>query len=317
MGTLELVPINTPRGVARHGEVSDLAREFIKAARAQNTVRGYRSDLADFVAWGGVIPASPELVAEYLAERAQELKPSTLERRLAALRLAHQAAGYESPTEHALVREVMRGIRRAKGRAPRRVRPVLFADLVAMLAGCRDDGLKGLRDAALLTFGLALGARCSELLALTVEDLEETAEGLRVTIRRSKTDQEGQGRVVAVPQGHTVCPVRALKAWLVAAGITTGPIFRSVDRHGNVGEALTRQAVARIIKARAEAAGLDAARYSTHSLRAGLVTEAARQGVPLHKIMEQTGHKAADTVMKYVRDARLFEQNAAGAIFGG
>ncbi len=308
-------PVPTdPRPVAP--ALSDTTREYIRAARAQNTLRAYRLDLADFQAWGGTIPSAPETVAEYLAARAGDLKPSTLERRLAAIRFAHEVAGYESPTESALVKEVMRGIRRAKGTAPRRARPVLFEDLVAMLAGCRGDGLKGLRDAALLSFGLALGARCSELLALTVEDLEETPEGLRVTIRRSKTDQEGKGRVVAVPYGNRVCPVRALKAWLEAAGITSGPIFRSVDRHGNVGRRLTLQAVGKILKARAEAAGLEPARYSTHSLRAGLVTEAARRGVPLDKIMAQTGHRAADTVMRYIRDAKLFEQNAAAAIFG-
>jgi integrase len=148
--------------------------------------------------------------------------------------------------------------------------------------------------------------------ALEVRDLEWTEEGLKLTVRRSKTDQEGLGRPIGVPHGKEACPVQALKAWLEAAGITEGPVFREVTRHGRVGErALSGRSVARVVQRAAAAAGLDPSSYAGHSLRAGLATSAARGGKSERSIMNQTGHRSTATVRRYIRDAELFRENAA------
>jgi integrase len=174
----------------------------------------------------------------------------------------------------------------------------------------------GARDRALLLVGFAGAFRRSELVGLTVADAAFSSEGLTITLRRSKTDQEGQGRKVGLPYGSTAatCPVRALQAWLDAAAVTAGPLFRSVDRHGNVGGALGDRDVARIVKRVAEAAGIDPANVAGHSLRAGLATTAAKAGKAAHVIMKQTGHRSVAMVQRYVRDAELFSDNAAAGL---
>ena len=179
------------------------------------------------------------------------------------------------------------------------------------------DNLLGLRDRALLLIGFAGAFRRSELVSLDVEDVEECAEGLRVTLRRSKTDQEGAGEVKGIPYGRKLetCPVRALRAWLEAAGITAGPIFRSVNRHGQVQPGrLSDKAVALVVKRAAEAAGFDATRYAGHSLRTGLTTSAAAAGVQERDIMRQTGHRSVNMVRRYIREGELFRSNAAAQV---
>jgi integrase len=177
-------------------------------------------------------------------------------------------------------------------------------------------GVIGIRDKALLLVGFAGALRRSELVALTVADLDFTPEGLVVALRRSKTDQEGKGRKIGIPPGRArTCPVRALQDWLEAAGIGEGAVFRGVNRHGQVADKpLTGRSVARIIQRAAERAGLDSTRFAGHSLRAGLVTTAAKAGKPTHSIMAQTGHKSVGMVQKYIREAKLFEENAAAGI---
>ena len=210
----------------------------------------------------------------------------------------------------------MAGIRRTHGTAQRRVAPMLPGQLRAVSAAL-PAGLLGLRDRALLLLGFAGALRRSNLAALAVEDLAFTADGLEVTLRRSKTDQEGAGFKVGVPFGSdpATCPVRAVKAWLEAAQLTAGPLFREVTRHGHVeAAALAGGSIARIVKRSAEAAGLNSATFSGHSLRAGLATAAAKAGKSTHAIMRQTGHKSADMVARYVREASLFSDNAAAGI---
>lgn len=183
-----------------------------------------------------------------------------------------------------------------------------------MVAGL--TGTKGIRDRALLLIGFAGAFRRSELVSLTVADLEQAQQGLILTLQRSKTDQEGHGRKVAIPFARgAVCPVLALQHWLTVAAITEGPIFRGVNRHGRVADtAITPQAVAMVVKERAQAVGLDPAKYAGHSLRAGLVTSAAQLGVSSWKIRQQTGHKSDAMLARYIRDAGLFVSNAAGAV---
>jgi integrase len=184
------------------------------------------------------LPAAAEAVAAFLAHDVEAgSRPSTLGRRLAAIRYAHKLAGHPAPTDDERVKATMRGIRRSVGTAPRKKTPATAERIVAMALAAGDD-IKGQRDRALLLIGFAGAFRRSELIALDVEDLEESELGFRVTIRHSKTDQEGAGQTIAVVRGSVACPITALKGWLAAAGITSGPIFRSVKRGGRGGRAL-------------------------------------------------------------------------------
>jgi len=303
-------------------DAHEKAREFVHAAKAPSTVRAYRSDWRDFKTWCAAsgltsMPAAPETVALYLAARADTLKPATLGRRLAAIAKAHQAAGHDSPASmrHAAVSEVIKGIRRTKGVAQERKAPLLAAQLIHALGAMRSD-LVGLRGRALLLVGFAGAFRRSELVALDVADVQAGEDGLTVTLRRSKTDQEGAGRKIGIPRGQSpeTCPVRALQAWLTAASITEGALFLSVNRHGQVGGRLSDKRVANVVKQAVAPLGLDAKNFAGHSLRAGLVTSAAIQGRSDRSIMNQTGHRSVAMVQRYVREASLFRDNAASGL---
>jgi site-specific recombinase XerD len=295
------------------------ARHYQTQAKAANTWRGYRADWADFTRWCTAqglapLPASPETVALYLTTLADAgRKASTLQRRLSSISQFHQAAGQESPTRSLTVLTVWAGIRRVHGTASHGKAPAVTADLKAMVATLPDT-LIGVRDRALLLLGFAGAFRRSELVGLTVEDLAFTADGLVVTLQRSKTDQEGEGRKVGIPYGshRETCPVRSMQAWLEVAALTEGPVFRAINRHGQVQPgALSDKAVALIVKRAAAAAGLDASQYGGHSLRAGLATSAAAAGVSERAIMAQTGHKSLPMVRRYIREGSLFRENAA------
>jgi site-specific recombinase XerD len=231
---------------------------------------------------------------------------------MAAIRWAHEAASLESPTASKLVRSTMKGIRRGQGTAPNRKAPATVDRLAAMVSQADTDTLKGLRDKALLLFGFASAMRRSELVALTVEDIEQTERGLLVTLRRSKTDQEGQGHQRAIPFGRSpeTCPVGALNAWLEGASIDEGRLFRSVSRHGQVGERMSTRAVADVVKHYAVLAGLNPDEYSGHSLRAGFVTSAAEKGRSTERIMDHTGHQSAAMVRVYTRRVDVFQDHA-------
>ncbi len=301
--------------------VREQARDYARLAKAPNTRRAYRADWADFTAWCRAhdrtpLPAAPETVALYLAALAGHRKTSTLTRRLSAISQAHQVAGHPSPTKDQSVRAVAAGIRRTKGTAQEGKAPAVTADVRLMVAALPAT-LMGRRDRALLLLGFAGAFRRSELVALDVADVAEQPEGLAVTIRRSKTDQEGAGRTVGIPYGshYESCPVRALRAWLAAAGIAHGPLFQAIDRHGHLLPGrLSPQSVARAVKRAAVAAKLDPAKYAGHSLRAGLATAAAAAGVSERAIMAQTGHKSLPMVRKYIRGGSLWQENAAAEV---
>jgi integrase len=179
------------------------------------------------------------------------------------------------------------------------------------MIACCPDTLRGFRDRALLLLGFAGAFRRSELAALTVADLEPNEAGLRVTVRRSKTDQEGKGQTVAILAGTRLKPVDAVSRWLEAAGISEGPLFRAIDRHGNVlPEPLSTRSIAEIVKKYARRIGLDADQFSAHSLRAGFITSAAKSGAGLFKIMDVSRHRSVETVRGYVRDAEMFKDHA-------
>jgi integrase len=253
------------------------ARGYASQAKAQRTRDLYRGAFQAFASWAQqqnveALPAKPDTVALYLTALAQEgRKVASITLALAGIAQAHKAAGLDSPRSTAVVREVMAGIRRALGVAQRQAAPVLVADLRAIVQALPDNRL-GARDRALLLLGFAGAFRRSELVSLDVDAIAFTADGLEVTLKRSKTDQEGAGRKIGVRFASTpeTCPVRSLRAWLDGAGIVSGPVFREVTRHGHVSEArLSDRTVARVVKRSAERAGLDASRLPvTPSARA-------------------------------------------------
>jgi site-specific recombinase XerD len=219
-----------------------------------------------------------------------------------------------TPTDSESVKATLRGIRRTVGGAKVRKTPAVAAKVRAMVV-LAPDGLKGLRDCALLLLGFAGAFRRSELVALDVADIAETETGLLVTIRGSKTDQERVGVTIAIARGDVACPVKALGAWLVAAGIESGPIFRPIDKAGTVRPTrLTDRSVANIVKTYAELAGFDASTFSGHSLRAGFLTSAASKGASIFKMMDVSRHKSVDTLRGYVRDAELFKDHAGAGL---
>jgi site-specific recombinase XerD len=297
------------------------AREFARHSKAANTLRGYRSDWREFCQWCeghglSPIPALPDTVAAYIAECAGRLKVGSVERRLNAIAEAHKAIGCDSPTGAGIVRATLKGIRRTLGTAPEQKAAALTGDIIAMVTAT-DPGLIGVRDSALVLLGFAGAFRRSELVALDVADLEFGRDGLKVTLRRSKTDQEGQGRKVGIPYGANpeTCPVRSIQAWLEQAEIASGPVFRSINRHGQLQSArLSGTDVARIVKELAQHAGLEPAKYAGHSLRAGHATSAAIAGASEHSIMNQTGHRSVQMVRRYIRDGNLFRENSAGKL---
>jgi site-specific recombinase XerD len=314
---------NLPAKLVRNGNLvqplATKAKDYVTNSKAANTRKAYRSDWTCFTSFcesAGLhpLPALPETIALYITYLAVQkgYKVSTISRRIASISQAHQVAGWESPTKEAIVQNTMAGIKREKGVSTKGAAPIFTEDLRRMVATL-PESLLGIRDRALLLLGFAGAFRRSELVSLNVSDVEETPEGLLVHLRKSKTDQEGKGQLKAICYGSNpvTCPVRALKAWLEASSITEGPLFRAIDRHGNIQQGkLSGEAVSLIIKRAAEAAGMDPANYSGHSLRAGFCTTAAKNGESSRAIMKQTGHTSETTVSRYIRLANAFQDNA-------
>ncbi len=300
----------------------EAAARFLQHGAAKSTARAYECDWRHFRSWcearGAIaLPASATAVATFLASEAiRGLKPSSLGRRLAAIRAVHLRAGHESPTTSETVRATLRGIRRSVGVRPVQKRPLL-AELVRELAErCDATTLAGLRDRALLLVGFAGAFRRSELVGIDVTDLEFRPEGMLVHVRRSKTDQEGAGQLVAIPAGGARCPVHALSMWLLHASIDDGAVFRGIWKGGRRARPtrLSEGAVATIVQARVESLGQDPARYGGHSLRAGLLTSAARAGKSIWKMRDQSRHTSVDTLAGYIRDEERFTDNAAAGL---
>lgn len=298
--------ISASKALSSSAHYSACVQRYIDAALSDNTLRAYRSDLKHFVTWGGSIPATPESIAEYLAQHAQVHAYSTLARRLVAIDRAHRACGISSPVDSPLIRTTLQGIRRTHGCAVRRVAALKKVDLLKMLRGL--EGLRGLRDKALLLVGFAAALRRSELVRLNVTDVLFVDAGMVIRLRKSKTDQEGKGREILIPnvRGKN-SPCRVLRKWLNEANIQEGAIFRQINCAGSVlPNPLSGQSVAIIIKRRAEEAGFDPRVFSGHSLRAGFVTDAAMHGATANSIREQTGHKSDAMLQRYIRQAQIF-----------
>jgi site-specific recombinase XerD len=317
----ELIPRGTEAPLER--SLLELVDTFVDASLSEATRRAYRADLRAYEAWcvekgRSPLPASEGTVESYLIDLASEgLKVSTLRRALSAISQAHTLKGYPSPRERAVVKRTIQGIAKRIGAPQVRKEPVRV-DTMGLLLAQLPDSIVGVRDRALLLLGFAGGFRRSELVALDVGDLEFTNDGIRVTIRRSKTDQEGRGRVLGIPYGSTAprCPVRSVKAWLELSKTTEGPVFRPVSRwKGARAERLAPQGVANVVKRYAKRAGIaNWEKFAGHSLRRGLVSSAKKAGKSMHSIMAQTGHTSFDMVNRYVQDETVFEENAAAGL---
>ena len=301
-------------------EAQNAAAAYARGSRSAATWRAYESDWKIFSAWCQAVdrlalPATSTTVALFLAAQASGgLAPSTLDRRVAAIRLMHVGAKHPSPHDALEVDEVLRGIRRAWKKPQAQKAPAVDQEIQRLVDAVEPQTLKGLRDRALLLAGFAGAFRRSELVALDVEHLTSRAEGLSVLIGSSKTDQEGQGQVVAIARvsDSPYCPVQAVSDWLVAADIPSGAVFRRMHRGDAVGmERLTSQSVALVIKALALKIGLDPARYAGHSLRSGFLTSAARNRASIFKMADQSRHKSLDVLREYVRNEERFEDHAA------
>jgi integrase len=287
-------------------QVTHTVEELTKASQSASTRRSYAQAVCHFKEYGGSIPCDAQTVADYIAVLATTHKVATIQHRLISLHQAHAAAGHVSPVMTPIVKRTMQGIRRTLGTAQRRVKALVKDDLLETLVlSDQQAPMKAARDKALLLIGFAGAFRRSELVALLVSDLGFNDVGVDILLRRSKTDQEGEGREVFIPYAKGErCPVKALKLWLEASGIEGGSVFRAVSRYDRVsGKALTGQSVALLVKqtvGRLHGAGARA-QVSGHSLRAGYCTQAAMVGLQTWQIKEQTGHKSDATLAKYIR----------------
>ena len=310
--------------------LSDATRQRIRDAVPANTTRAYTRQWATFAAWCAAsgrtaLPATAETLTEYVAGLADAGQaPSSIEQAVAAIRTAHRTAGHRGQPDTEGARLVLRGHRRARaagGRRPRQAAPITIDTLRTMIEHCDPATVRGARDRVALVLGVALMGRRSELVALDLTDITETADGLEILIRASKTDQEGHGAIVAVPPGQhaDTDPVRLVRAWratLTEHGITTGPLLRSVTRHGQPGAALSPAAINTLVRALARRADLEGAgRYSAHSLRAGGATAAYKGGAPVSVI---AGHgrwaPGSPVVLSYIRSVDRWRDNALSGI---
>ncbi len=318
--------------------MSNLAQSYAKNSRSKNTMRSYQSDWRDFDRWCRAkslssMPADACTVACYLADRAAHefvdpkgklqlpLKTSTLARRLTAISQAHQLAGLKFERSHFSIQETWKGIKNTHGTLQIGKEPLLIEDLREMIQAIALEktglpSLSGLRNRALLLLGFAGAFRRSELVNLRIENLKLVRNGYVISLQRSKTDQEGKGREIAIPYGShpDTCPVRALQDWINLAKLESGFLFRAINRHGQLAaKPLTGQVVSLIIKQNLPKQELSA-KFAGHSLRAGFATTAALAGVQEYAIMKQTGHKRSDTLKKYIRARDLWKDNPAANI---
>jgi integrase len=325
-------PSSVPAALA--AKVEDYAR----ASRAESTLKSYQDGFRLFAGWcevhgRAVVPASPETMALFISDLAARYRPSTINRLVSAIAFAHRTAGHVFDRKS--FETVMAGIRRTHGTAPRQVAAITLEDLRRIVAALPDNQ-QGARDRALLLVGFGGALRRAELVGLDIGErasdgtgsVELGPEGARITLHISKTDQEGKGLLKGVPRGGEPCPVRALERWLELSGITEGPIFRPVNKGGQVlPQRLTDRSVADIVKravrGAALAAGMTASQAETraaqvagHSLRAGFATSAAAANVTGENIARHVGWTSTQMTLRYVREAELFKNNPLRQILG-
>jgi integrase len=301
---------------------SESAMRYARKSKADRTLKLYGAAWREFQAFAEdhgatALPATPGTVIEYLTALADAgAKVSTIGVKLAGIAYRHRLQHYADPTTGEDVRIVMAGIRRELGTAPNKKAAITLDDLRRIVAALPDT-LAGKRDRAMLLIGWAGAFRRSELVGLDVADLHVNG-AIKITLRKSKTDQEGRGMIKMIPpvDDEAIDPVRALKAWIAKSGIKSGPLFRRIDRHGVMHGRLSDKAVALIIKDAAQRAGLEPVQFAGHSLRSGFITAAALAGVEDRDIAAQSGHKSMTVLHGYIQDAGATQMRAAQAVFG-
>ena len=294
----------------------------LQSSKANNTVRAYKSDFKDFglfCAQNGFksLPSEPKIVSLYLTYLStKDSKMSTLKRRPVSIGVIHRLKGHYLDTKHPSIIENLMGIKRRKGSIQKRKKPILIKDLklvINVIDEQKIKDIKKLRDRSIILIGFSGGFRRNEIVSLDYEDLDFVEEGLKIQIRKSKTDQFGEGLVKALPyfDNSQYCPVISLKKWLDLSKITSGSVFRRFVKGSKLSEnRLTDQTVALLIKEYLQLAGIDNKNYSGHSLRSGFATSAAESGAEERNIMAMTGHKSTEMVRRYIREANLFKNNA-------
>ena len=310
-------------------DIKTLQEETLKnlqSSKANNTVRAYKSDFKDFGLFCvknsfKSLPSDPKIISLYLTHLStKDVKLSTIKRRLVSIGVIHKMKGHYLDTKHPIIVENLLGIKRRKGSVQKGKKPILINILRKILNVIDEQNspdIKKLRDKSIILIGFSGGFRRNEIISLDYEDLDFVYEGLKITVKKSKTDQFGEGTIKALPytKESPYCPVTTLERWLKISKINKGPIFRRFSKGSNLSNnRLTDQSVAIIIKNYLNEAGIDSKNYSGHSLRSGFATTAAESGVEERSIMAMTGHKSTEMVRRYIKEANLFKNNALNKI---
>ena len=298
----------------------------LQSSKANNTVRAYKSDFKDFglfCAQNGLksLPSEPKIVSLYLTYLStKNAKMSTLKRRIVSIGVIHRLKGHYLDTKHPSIIENIMGIKRRKGSIQKGKKPILInhlKNIINVIDEQKNEDIKKLRDRSIILIGFSGGFRRNEIVSLNFDDLDFVEEGLKIQIRKSKTDQFGEGSVKALPyfDNAEYCPVISLKNWLKISKINSGPLFRRFVKGSKLSvNRLTDQTVALLIKEYLRLVGIDSKNYSGHSLRSGFATSAAESGADERSIMAMTGHKSTEMVRRYIKEANLFKNNALNKI---
>ena len=298
----------------------------LQSSKANNTVKAYKSDFKDFglfCAQNGLksLPSEPKIVSLYLTYLStKNAKMSTLKRRIVSIGVIHRLKGHYLDTKHPSIIENIMGIKRRKGSIQKGKKPILInhlKNIINVIDEQKNEDIKKLRDRSIILIGFSGGFRRNEIVSLNFDDLDFVEEGLKIQIRKSKTDQFGEGSVKALPyfDNAEYCPVISLKNWLKISKINSGPLFRRFVKGSKLSvNRLTDQTVALLIKEYLRLVGIDSKNYSGHSLRSGFATSAAESGADERSIMAMTGHKSTEMVRRYIKEANLFKNNALNKI---
>ena len=297
----------------------------LKNSKSNNTLRAYKSDFKDFGAFCNShglksLPTEPKVEAIYLTHLSKSSKVSTLRRRLVSISMVHKIKGHYLDTKHPVIIENLLGIKRVKGSIQRGKKPLLINDLKAIIKVINEQNINKitkLRDISIVLIGFGGGFRRSEIISIDYEDLEFVSEGLKIRLRKSKTDQFGEGMIKGLPyfENENYCPVNNLKKWLLISNIKSGPIFRRFTKGSKLSDnRLTDQTVVLLIKKYLKLANIENTNYSGHSLRSGFATVAAESGADERSIMAMTGHKTAQMVRRYIKEANIFKNNALNKV---
>ena len=298
----------------------------LQSSKANNTIRAYKSDFHDFELFcvqNGFksLPSEPKIISLYLTSlSSKDIKMSTLKRRLVSIGVIHKLKGHYLDTKHPSIIENLMGIKRRKGSSQKGKKPLLINNLKALIKAINRLDINPIikfRDRTIVLIGFSGGFRRNEIISLNYDDIEFVTEGLKITLRRSKTDQYGEGSLKGLPyfDNPEYCPVISLQNWLKISEINSGPLFRRFSKGSKLTEKrLADQTVALIIKKYLQLAGIESKNYSGHSLRSGFATSAAESGAEERSIMAMTGHKSSEMVRRYIKEANIFKNNALNKI---